>query len=65
MLRASSKRAFSSTIAETYLPARAARINAATIGLLRLVRYSACLIAITSGSSAASSINRTTGSNDS
>ena len=62
MLRASSKRAFNSTTAVTYLPFSAARISAAMIGLLRLVRYRICLMASTSGSSAASSTRRTTGS---
>jgi hypothetical protein len=38
MLRASSNRALSSTIAVTYLPRSAARRSDSTIGLSRLVR---------------------------
>ncbi len=49
-MASSSKRARSSTIAVTDLPASAASISALTIGLSRLVRYSVCLTATTAGS---------------
>ena len=53
MLACSSKRAWSSTTAVTCLPAWDARISEATIGLSSPVRYRVCLMASTSGSSAA------------
>ena len=65
MLRSSSKRAFSSTMAVTDLPDSAASISARAIGLSRLVRYSVCLMATTFGSRAAWRRNCTTTSKDS
>jgi len=58
MLRASSKRAFSSTITDTSLPAAAARLNAWAIAEGPPGRYSVSLIDWTSGSSAASAMKR-------
>ena len=60
MLAASSNRALSSTSATTDLPDSAASHRALTMGLSRLVRYSVCLIATTSGSRAACCRKRTT-----
>ncbi len=60
MLASSSKRARSSIIAVTDLPASAASISALTIGLSRLVRYSVCFTATTVGSAAAWRRNCTT-----
>src|SRR5438132_9542231 len=65
MLFASSNRALISTRTVTCLPFSAARESAWTKGLSPLVRYSVCLMASTLGSSAASWMKRTTGSNDS
>ena len=60
MLVCSSNRACSSTTAVTCLPAREARIRAATIGLSAPVRYRVCLMASTSGSSAAAATKAST-----
>ena len=60
MFACSSKRAFSSTSTTTCLPEPAAPISARTMGLSAEVRYSDCLIASTSGSSAACSTNAST-----
>ena len=60
MLRASSKRALSSTRATTCLPISAALISAATMGLSPEVRYSVSLIASTLGSRAAWRMNSST-----
>ena len=60
MLARSSNRALISTTTTTCLPASAASMSASTIGDWPLVRYSVCLIASTRGSSAASSMSRST-----
>jgi hypothetical protein len=60
MLRRSSKRAFSSTIATACLPRSAARISAGISADSPLVRYTVILIASTSGSSTACLTNRST-----
>ncbi|MNS92399.1 hypothetical protein D3C72_1265350 [compost metagenome] len=52
-LASSSKRAFSSIRAVTFLPFSAASIRAATMGLSLEVRYRVCLMAMTLGSRAA------------
>ena len=62
-LRSSSKRAISSTTAVTCLPRSAARMSAATTGESVPGRYSVCLMASTSGSSAACSTSARTASN--
>src|SRR2546427_312282 len=58
MFRASSKRAFSSTMTDTSLPAAAARLSAFPRADRAPGRYSVSLMACTSGSSAASTMNR-------
>ena len=64
MLVSSSKRAMSSTITVTSLPRRAAATSASISVELTPVRYTVCLMATTSGSSAALRMNSATGSND-
>ncbi len=64
MFASSSKRAISSTTTVTSLPRRAASISASISSELTPVRYTVCLTATTSGSSAARRMNSTTGSND-
>ena len=60
MLACSSKRALSSTTAATCLPASAAWMSDAAMGLSPEVRYSVCLMARTSGSAAAWAMNAST-----